>query len=343
VAPSTAASNFVAQHYNKRKNNYRTTTSGATMLGLRNLNNWIKSVLINQHAGTNASVLDLACGKGGDMLKYTKCRIGHYVGVDVAKISVENAVSRYNADSGREGARDVPMPFTAKFLQGDICAVDLASHLPPALRFDLVSCQFALHYAFESEARARQCVTNAAARLQPGGYFVGTIPDGSVLRSKLKGSPDGKFGNQYFKVAFDPSFVGEGKFEAALARSPFGLRYRFYLEDAVDEVPEYMISKPVLVALAKEQGMTLTSWKNFHDFFDDEKDKHFELLQRMKVLPPPHYRLTEAEWEVSYVYNVFAFQKDQDGPVMRAPHPGRPVHTHVDPADIVECAKIEED
>lgn len=341
VGPSTEAASLVAQHYNKRANTRRTTTSGASILGLRNLNNWIKSVLLNAHLSTNCSVLDFACGKGGDLLKYRTAGIGHYVGIDIARGSVTDAVSRYNSDGG--DSRFPPMPFTARFLSGDCFAVDLASHLPPALRFDVVSCQFALHYAFESEARARQAIRNAAARIQPGGHFVGTIPDASVLRAKLRAaSPAAEFGNQHFRVVFDQPLVGDGALEAALADHPFGRRYRFTLEDAVEDVPEYLVPKPVLVALAEAEGLTLVRWTNFVDFFGDEMARNLELLKRMKVLQPPDFRLTEAEWEVAYLYSVFAFQKAAPpGPRMKAPHPGRPAHTRVDPANIVECASLD--
>lgn len=56
----------------------------------------------------------------------------------------------------------------------------------------MVSCQFALHYSFESEGRARRFLEvrrrcailtpsytrqNVSARLQPKGAFIATIPD----------------------------------------------------------------------------------------------------------------------------------------------------------------------
>ena len=43
-------------------------------------------------------------------------------------------------------------------------------------QFDLVSCQFAFHYCFESEEQAECMVKNAAESLKPGGFFVGTTP-----------------------------------------------------------------------------------------------------------------------------------------------------------------------
>ena len=50
---------------------------------MRNFNNWVKSVLIRIHldkVGRDAIVLDLCCGKGGDLLKWKEGGIAYLVG-----------------------------------------------------------------------------------------------------------------------------------------------------------------------------------------------------------------------------------------------------------------------
>lgn len=47
--------------------------------------------------------------------------------------------------------------------------------------FDIVSCQFAFHYSFESVSQAECTIRNAADNLRPGGYFIGTIPDANDI------------------------------------------------------------------------------------------------------------------------------------------------------------------
>jgi mRNA (guanine-N7-)-methyltransferase len=69
-------------------------------------------------------------------------------------------------------------PFKADFLVADAGAECLANNYEPRDReFDLASCQFALHYSFESEERAWRFLKNATERIRPGGYFIGTLPD----------------------------------------------------------------------------------------------------------------------------------------------------------------------
>jgi mRNA (guanine-N7-)-methyltransferase len=61
------------------------------IIGLKNFNNWVKSVLITQfgHPALAASnpakrhgkVLDMGCGKGGDLIKWGKARIQEMLAV----------------------------------------------------------------------------------------------------------------------------------------------------------------------------------------------------------------------------------------------------------------------
>ena len=58
-----------------------------------------------------------------------------------------------------------------------------ANVFPRNVRFDVTSCQFAIHYAFATEATARTMMRNATALLAPGGVFLGTMPNADYLVS----------------------------------------------------------------------------------------------------------------------------------------------------------------
>ncbi|GJN39521.1 hypothetical protein PR202_gb28645 [Eleusine coracana subsp. coracana] len=75
----------VADHYSARSNQTLEERENSPIIHLKKLNNWIKSVLIQLYAHPGDCVLDLACGKGGDLIKWDKARVGYYVGVDIAE------------------------------------------------------------------------------------------------------------------------------------------------------------------------------------------------------------------------------------------------------------------
>lgn len=50
----------------------------------------------------------------------------------------------------------------------------------------IISVQFALHYSWSTEARARRALANISALLRPGGVFIGTMPDANVIVKRLR-------------------------------------------------------------------------------------------------------------------------------------------------------------
>ena len=51
----------------------------------------------------------------------------------------------------------------------------------PGRRFHLTSCQFSIHYSFESYEKAHMMLRNACENILPGGYFIGTTVDANQL------------------------------------------------------------------------------------------------------------------------------------------------------------------
>jgi mRNA (guanine-N7-)-methyltransferase len=102
---------------------------------LRKFNNWIKSVIIGRFARprpdapgsennddersakrrrVGGRVLELGCGKGGDLAKWERARASELVMIDIAAVSVDHARARYL--SGRHC-------YTAEFLAFDCFSV----------------------------------------------------------------------------------------------------------------------------------------------------------------------------------------------------------------------------
>ncbi|KAF6303194.1 RNA guanine-7 methyltransferase [Rhinolophus ferrumequinum] len=331
-------SSAVAAHYNELQEVGLEKRSQSRIFYLRNFNNWMKSVLIGeflenlrQKKKRDISVLDLGCGKGGDLLKWKKGRINKLVCTDIADVSVKQCQQRYEDMKNR---RDNEYIFNAEFITAD-CSKELLidKFHDPEMCFDICSCQFVCHYSFESYEQADTMLRNACERLSPGGYFIGTTPNSFELIRRLETSETESFGNEIYTV----------KFQKKGSYPLFGCKYDFKLEGVVD-VPEFLVYFPLLTEMVKKYNMKLVYKKTFLEFYE-EKIKNNEnkmLLKRMQALEPypadenskltsekvddyehaakymknsqvrlPLGTLSKSEWEATSIYLVFAFEKQQ--------------------------------
>ena len=51
----------------------------------------------------------------------------------------------------------------------------------PERKVDLVSCQFAFHYSFESLPQAEMILQNVSENLKRGGFFCVTLPNANEI------------------------------------------------------------------------------------------------------------------------------------------------------------------
>ncbi|KAG8884850.1 mRNA cap guanine-N7 methyltransferase [Tulasnella sp. 331] len=326
-------SKIVALHYNARPEVGVDKRKDSPIIGLKSFNNWIKSVLIatfavpalqsspteplpqpptyNNHGRRpppppgRGKALDMGCGKGGDLQKWSKARIAAYVGLDIASLSVDQAFHRWEDLTRRSGNQH---KFDGEFATLDCYQAPLADALNPRwlqTPFDVVSMQFCMHYALESESKVRIMLDNVTRYLRRGGVFIGTVPNSHLLMERLDEIPadatDLSWGNSVYTVRFDDR-----------VRKTYGQRYSFFLKDAVDDVPEYVVHWEEFEKLASSYGLTLKYKKEFHQVFE-ENQEHNEfgpLLQKMNVVDANgESHMDEDQWEAANVYLAFAFEK----------------------------------
>ncbi|XP_050212911.1 mRNA cap guanine-N7 methyltransferase 1 [Mercurialis annua] len=299
----------VADHYSARTNQTLEEREASPIIHLKKLNNWIKSVLVQLYARRDDAVLDLACGKGGDLIKWDKAKIGYYVGIDIAEGSIEDCRTRYNGDADHHQRRR-KFSFPARLICGDCYEVRLDEVLADDAPFDICSCQFALHYSWSTEARARRALANVSALLRPGGTFIGTMPDANVIVKKLREATNGMaFGNSVYWIRFDEGY-SEKKFKYS---APYGIKYKFHLEDAVD-CPEWIVPFHIFKSLAEEYDLELVFVKNAHEFVHEymKKPEYVDLMRRLGALGDGNQdqsTLSPDEWEAAYLYLAFVLRK----------------------------------
>ncbi|GAA98282.1 uncharacterized protein L969DRAFT_93117 [Mixia osmundae IAM 14324] len=313
---ASADAQIVAHHYNVRPNVGVHARDESPIIGLKRFNNWIKSTLMAMFALPHSEqiaeakqpgrwglkVLELGCGKGGDLHKWDKLHTQQLVGIDVASMSIEQAQSRYR---GMKRCK-----VKAQFYAADCFSNSLSSIVEPevlAQPFDLVSMQFSMHYAFQSASKARMMLENVSRYLKPGGHFIGTVPNADILRERLEAIPEDAealaFGNEYYRIEFD-SRTGPA----------FGFRYTYFLLDAVEDVPEFLVDWEQFEQLAAEYSLKTVYRAEFHELFEsNQHDKRgAESLQRMRVVNDQGQSdMTLELWEAANIYWAFAMQKEE--------------------------------
>jgi mRNA (guanine-N7-)-methyltransferase len=305
---------LVRNHYNQAPERGVVARQSSPIIKLRNFNNFIKSVLIQkQSLGFGMRVIDMGCGKGGDLNKWSRQRVRDYIGVDIADVSVQQASERYHNMQPRPR-------FYAEFHVADAFGTPLIDIINPrAFPVDCISSQFAMHYAFATEELARSMLTNVSNSLCRDGVFLGTIPNsdkilegiaGGLKESEPKEGEEryGYFGNSVYKVEFNTPPTKDQAF-----RPPFGHKYTFYLQDAINNVPEYVVPFEVFRALASDYNLELIYKKPFLEMFDEEVKNDLNmarLAERMKVFKEDgSLGIDGDQREACGFYLAFAFRK----------------------------------
>ncbi|KAF2140700.1 uncharacterized protein K452DRAFT_288789 [Aplosporella prunicola CBS 121167] len=397
AAAARGVHDVVKQHYNavpERGRDWRKTNS--KIKGLRSFNNWIKSTVIQKFSpgdesmgesqyGQNILVLDIGCGKGGDLQKWQSAprRVDLYVGLDPADVSINQARDRYSQMQRRPHRGRPQHLFHAEFFAKD-CFGEPLTDIPiihdvgfdpnagpdgggmsqrwGGGGFDVVSMMFCMHYAFENEAKARTMLGNVAGALKKGGRFLGVIPNSDVLTAKVeeyykknkkattsddrpsglddddddddwdpektlddpatqaapdvsKDDEDGEvkeegleWGNSIYRVKFPGKVPEDGVF-----RPPFGWKYFYFLEEAVEEVPEYVVPWEAFRALAEDFNLELQYRKPFNEVWAEENGDPVlgPLSERMGVRGRDRGPLliSKEEMDAASFYHAFCFYK----------------------------------
>jgi len=297
---SPAVATVVARHYNGIHDKGYVERNKDKIIELRRFNNFIKRDIIEfacrsirWEKGSRAiNVLDLCCGKGGDLPKWKWAEgVKHVIFADIAQNSIVDCKRRYHQMNLRK-------QFTAEFIAADCSAVRIKNQFKnPDTALGLVSLQFALHYFFESQSQVETMLANVADNLALGGYFIGTTIDADTIMKRLRRDQEPtnrRFGNSIFSVDFPV--------ETPLDPPPrFGAKYNFKLEGSVD-CPEFLVDFRTFEELAAKYGLKLVRKCRFEDFITEERNRGND--------PLSIYKLSKEELEVASMYLSYVFQKE---------------------------------
>ena len=209
------------------------------------------------------NVLDLGCGKGGDILKWHHERVLHYTGVDISESSIAHAKSRvkttldktYNKRS--RGYQSMRFTFN---VQDIICYLE---EIGTNIMYDVISLQFVIHYIVDDITQLSKLFALCKTHLTPGGVLLGTIVNSDRATELFKRTRSDYFG-------FIP-IINQSK-----QSDETGYAYEFFLRNCVDHCIEHLVPWTQLVTCASGEGFAVDYRLSFDTFEEEENELHEE-------------------------------------------------------------------
>ncbi len=302
---------------------------------MRALHNWIKDDLIRQFS-SGSVVLDYACGRGGDIQKYYHSGAKRYVGVDIDYNGIfspgDGAIARYNnlkrkfkgfpemtfiqADGGALFNYEQQKNIIAKMSNSNRRMLE--ENLSGKTKYDLISCQFALHYFLENSMRWNNFCENINTNLKSKGYFIATVFDADEVLKLLKDQDTftiyhvTKDGNK--QTFFEIVKRFELKDDKIRTGNAIDVHNAWISEEGVYQT-EYLTSKEFLTKQFREKcGLQLVESKLFSEVFK-QKEATFKKSTEHFIKPIIEYYdqeddINKKSMVVTNLNRYYIFKKD---------------------------------
>jgi ribA/ribD-fused uncharacterized protein len=260
--------------YYREDDNRRTSV----LAPVRKFHNRIKESLYLENVKEGDTLLELAVGRVGDFNKMKKVKVSKVVGIDMSPQNLQMACRRVLEDRIKYPMDSRPYML---FIKGDMTEplYEQESHYYSILagkekastkyleqfegltKFDAVACQFAMHYACESEETFRAFVRNVDTHCKS--VFFGTCSDGASIYSLLMGRKNYIFTNGR---AVGAEYVKEYE-DREIWTEEFGMPIKVSLETVDSPQREYLVPFGKVSEIFAEHGFELVESNLFSELY----------------------------------------------------------------------------
>ena len=304
----------------------------SSIIGLRDFHNWIKRTLINNAVfilNKKVNLLDIAVGRGGDIDKWVKAGndriyIEKVFGFDSSEVSI-NSTDPFNPGAIQRLENYKKLTTDIHFEVGN--AVLPTTELLESIEkfkgsFQIVSCQFALHYFFKSEQDLGISIKLASRYIESGGIFMITTMDSQKIRSFFTKRTSKQYSRPLFDITINNWFT----------LKPYGNKYTFVIKDTFDQgnyfntmgpSVEYLVDQEELKRVCLMNGFIpydknlLESYKSNGkiEYANNYKNGvpsnavSFESAVRLWKPKPGKKTMSPEERELNELYTVLLFRK----------------------------------
>ncbi len=312
------------------------------MRDVMSFHNKIKERLYQSSIQSGDTLLELAVGRANDLHKWRKTKPSKIVGIDLSRGNLEGprqgACVRYlneNAKQKLPPALFIEADMVQPLLEQENRYLKMLDKQLPAsteylqkfaglTEFDVISCQFAIHYACESEETFRTFVGNLTRHGK--GLFFGTCMDGQAVYSLLLGK-DGHIFRSNAQVfgEFTKQYADGDRWS-----EEFGQAITVKLESFERPTKEYLVPFGKVTDILKENGFELVGSTVFNEEYASQTEyvltgdiQSFSFLHRgfvFKRVAAPKQEEEEAKQEVE-IPMTEAPPKEEEKPTVEEEKP----------------------
>lgn len=344
-------------------------------INMLEFHNWIKNkVLLKRFNGKANSLFDIACGKGGDLWKWKENGFETVLGIDLFDDNITNSsqgpeagiyrrmleknnfLNRYMKyiflcmDASKKldpdtinSLDDIEMRQLAQILWGLQKPTDgllLPLYSLAKNGFQVVSCQFAVHYFFKNRETLEAFAWNVNETLVPGGYFIGTCFDGETVARKLEHQP--LRGSIIREIDRDVTAWAIRRdydtFSYTNPESNIGKQITVYIDSINKQMPEFLVDFKLLQIVLKQYNIELMSQDDciqlglnqstslFEEVYDNVHKDNNKILDTSTLNPPINAvtNMTDVEKELSFMNRWFVFRKYESNHKQKKKMPTKP-------------------
>jgi SAM-dependent methyltransferase len=252
---------------------------------MRKYHNHVKTILFSRFMNKNITLFEIAGGKGADIWKWNKIPVSYVLINDIDEngllLADDSSKNRYNNMTNSN--------FEAEFLLGD-AGTNLSTKFNKGnyqvSKFDVISCQFAMHYFMKNKTSFTNFMNNIERYIKPGGIFIATSFDGLSIYNLLKNKDYIEFKHKdkiLFKIE---KLYKNGKLNG------FGKNINVYIE-SIGTNEEYLLNFDFITQEFEHRGFKLIESNSFEKLYK----------------PTNAIRMSEVEKKFSFLYRYFIFQK----------------------------------
>lgn len=246
----------------------------------------VKGIIYDKILVEGNSLLELGVGEGGDLPRWQSNKVSKIVGLDLSLSNLINPVKgaafRYLQQKKKFPHQFIP---DVLFVQGDMLAVPLFEqddkYMPILMgtetapteylekfkgltQFDVASCQFAIHYACQSEETLKAFIKNVDTHCKS--TFFGTCLDGEAVYSLLMGKKKHIFAHAS-EVAGE--YVKEYEDRESWTEE-LGLSIKVMMESFTEPKTEYLVPFKKITEMFGDAGWILDESRMFEDIYREQ-------------------------------------------------------------------------